>query len=251
MSEIDRTSPGSKAFAILRLCLGLCAILGAACVAFLFIAGFVLGIDAFFHHWAKTPSLFAALQSPRSANSGLYFGLTLSFLIYTSLAAAVIVVARLQGGSDWRGTIAWRPWRPERKVWLIVAATVAYGFSADFALSKFSPGSSAHLAMPDNFGAAVAFSVLAVIFAPVAEELVFRGWIFTRLRQNFSFLTTLLLTSAVFAALHYESTHFYALAIFPVGLALGAIRETTGSVKPAIAFHAFNNLIACGLSLLD
>jgi len=56
---------------------------------------------------------------------------------------------------------------------------------------------------------------------------------------------------AVFAGMHYEKTHLYALAVFPIGLALGAIREITGTIKSTISFHAFNNLIACVLGFLD
>ena len=98
--------------------------------------------------------------------------------------------------------------------------------------------------------AALGLSVLAVVFAPGVEELVFRGWIFTHLRRDFSFATALLASSVVFAGLHYDSTHLYALAVFPVGLALGAMREITGSIKPTIAFHAFNNFLACCLSFV-
>jgi uncharacterized protein len=245
LSEIGRPSLQLKTSAILKLCVGLAAILGAACAVALMIAGIALAIDSALRHWAKAPTLFPT-------HSGFGVGLALSFLLYTSVIVAVIGAARVQGGAgDWRDIVAWHPWRMDRRVWLIVGATIAYGFCADFALSRFSPGSSAHFTMPTNVSAAVALSILAVVFAPFAEELVFRGWIFTRMRQNFSFPVTLLLTSVVFAALHYDNTHLYALAVFPIGLALGAIREATGGIKPAIAFHALNNLIACGLSLLD
>jgi membrane protease YdiL (CAAX protease family) len=246
LSEIGGTSLRSKASAILIFCIGLGAILGVALVAALAIGGVAVGVDAFFHRLVKIPSLLAALES----NGRLYFGLALSYLIYISLIIGVIGVAWMQEGANWRDLVAWRPWRAGKRVWLIVGATAAYGFCADFALSTFFPDASAHFTMPSDLSAAIALSLLAVIFAPIAEELAFRGWIFTLLRRNFSFPATLLFSSAVFASLHYESTHLYALAVFPIGLALGAIRETTGSIRPAMVFHALNNLIACGLSLL-
>ncbi len=38
---------------------------------------------------------------------------------------------------------------------------------------------------------------------------------------------------------------------FPIGLALGVIRERTGSVKASITYHAINNLAAFCLSALS
>jgi membrane protease YdiL (CAAX protease family) len=58
-------------------------------------------------------------------------------------------------------------------------------------------------------------------------------------------------TAALFAFLHYEKTHLYALAIFPLGLALGLMREWSGSIKPTIAFHAVYNFSVLTLGLLD
>jgi membrane protease YdiL (CAAX protease family) len=60
-----------------------------------------------------------------------------------------------------------------------------------------------------------------------------------------------LISAALFASAHYESTHIYAPVVFPVGLALGGLRETTGSLKGSISFHAFYNAIAYGLALFD
>jgi membrane protease YdiL (CAAX protease family) len=41
------------------------------------------------------------------------------------------------------------------------------------------------------------------------------------------------------------------LAVFPVGLALGAIRETSGSLKASISFHAFFNAVAFALAAFN
>jgi membrane protease YdiL (CAAX protease family) len=181
-------------------------------------------------------------------------GLAASFLIYSAIGGAVLILARLQAGPDWREVIAWRPWRlldRRRAFWLISGCALVYSFAADFAFTYVDSKTGAWLKMPENRTEAAAIAILAVVFAPVVEELVFRGWIFTRLRRDFGFVTALLVSSAVFAGMHYESTHLYALAVFPIGLALGAIREVTGTIKSTIAFHAFNNLIACVLGFLD
>jgi membrane protease YdiL (CAAX protease family) len=243
----------SKLYGLGDLGFSLAAILALATVLCMFAAGAYFAAEELLPGWIGLHAASGAAPA-ESAKAAAYFGLAASFAIYFSVGLAVLIVARLRGGPNWRDLIAWRPWSLRGngpRFWLIIGAALVYGFAADFALGYFYPQSEAWFTMPEDKVAAVILVVLAVVVAPIVEELVFRGWIFTRLRQNFSFAAALLGSSIIFAALHYEATHLYAVAVFPVGLALGAIRELAGSVKPTIAFHAFNNLIACGLSLLD
>lgn len=177
--------------------------------------------------------------------------LALSFAAYAVLGVAVLAAARIHGGTDWRDLVAWRPFRLSRRIWLLAAATLAYSFVADAALGYFYPPAEGWFVAPQDAARAAALLVLAVAFAPVVEELIFRGYFYTVLHRRFGFWAALLVTSAAFAYLHYESTHLYALVVLPVGLLLGVIRETTGSVKPVIALHAFNNFLAVGSALLD
>jgi len=142
------------------------------------------------------------------------------------------------------------PMANHRGVYVVAAAALAYGFLADFAMHYFRPPADPWLTIPADPAGALMLTLVAVVCAPVAEELLFRGWIYTDLRRHLGFVTTLVATSAVFAWLHYESTHLYALAVFPIGLALGTMREITGSVKPPIAFHALNNFLAISLAYL-
>jgi len=257
LSKLKKQPFKSKIYALIDLGLSVGAIFVIAFVLCMFTVGAGLAIDSTLHRLTLTRSVRETVTAAFGAGNSkilTYAGLAMSCLIYVEVAFAVAIVARFRGGSDWRDLVAWRPWslwRSERGFWLIVGGTLAYGFAADFALTYFYPQSDAWLSMPKDLTAAIALSVLAVVFAPVVEELIFRGWIFTQLRRHFSFATALLASSIVFAGLHYESTHLYALVVFPVGLALGAIRELTGSIKPTIVFHAFNNFLACSLSFFD
>jgi len=250
--DIDHLKSKLYSLGELLLCLG--AILAVAAVLCMFMVGVLLAAEALFPRRMLPESFLEAMRSASRGQSSTYMGLAVSFLAYTGVGLAVLIVARYRGDADWRDLIAWRPWslrRSGRRFWLIVGAAFAYGFAADFALTYFYPPTEAWLAMPKDKVAAALLFVIAVVFAPLVEEVVFRGWIFTNLRSNFGFATALFASSIIFAGLHYESTHLYALAVFPVGLALGAIREITGSVKSTIAIHAFNNFIASCLGLLD
>lgn len=256
MRESDISLINSKAYAIYKLALSLLVIMGAAFILFLLTVSLIAAADAILPHWAlKRPfgETVRTAIAERDAVTLMYLGLLGSCLTYFSVGLAVLIVARLRGGSDWRELIAWRPWTfwlRKRSLWLLVGATLAYSFAADFAIAYLSPDTRDWLTMPKEEGAAALIAILAVGFAPVVEELVFRGWIYTNLRQNFGFATTALASSAIFAGLHYESTHIYALAVFPVGLALGVLREMTGSVKAAIALHGLNNFIAVCLTMI-
>jgi membrane protease YdiL (CAAX protease family) len=164
---------------------------------------------------------------------------------------AIVIAARWRGKSQWRDLIGWRPFRlGDRWVWLIMLAALIYSVTADSLIGHFFPHAPAQLSIPSDRVTAGALFALAVVFAPIAEELLFRGWIYTALRAHWGLWPALLTSSALFAFAHYEGTHLYALAVFPIGLALGLIRERTGSIKVSIGYHAFNNLAAFALAAL-
>jgi membrane protease YdiL (CAAX protease family) len=247
---------GSTLLALLRLGIALVTIAVIAALLLAFAAGLILALEEVLlaptlRERIPGTQLLRAVTGKEA--SSLTLGLALSFLAYGALSVAVLIEARRRGRSEWRSLVAWHPWNPgrtDRGVYLVAAAALAYGFLADLALRNFRPPTDPWLTLPADPAAALVLALVAVVCAPVAEELLFRGWIYSDLRRHLGFVTTLVVTSAVFAWLHYESTHLYALAVFPIGLALGAMREITGSVKPPIAFHAFNNFLAVGLVYL-
>jgi membrane protease YdiL (CAAX protease family) len=84
-----------------------------------------------------------------------------------------------------------------------------------------------------------------VIVAPVTEELLFRGflhrgWSMSRLGTS----GTIILTSAMWAALHQQYNWIGILCIFIMGLIFGWTRQRSGSTTLTIVLHALNNLIA-------
>src|SRR6202035_2475319 len=85
--------------------------------------------------------------------------------------------------------------------------------------------------------------VLAVIvvglLAPVGEELFFRGYMLTRLRQAWSPGPAILVTAIAFGIIHGEWVHGVLAA--GIGIYLGVVAERSGSVLPAIICHAANN----------
>jgi len=75
--------------------------------------------------------------------------------------------------------------------------------------------------------------------APLTEELVFRGYIQTRLEQRHGALLAILISSVLFGIFHMDLVHGTFACGF--GVYMGILAWRTGSIYPAIIAHAANN----------
>lgn len=96
------------------------------------------------------------------------------------------------------------------------------------------------------------YLLMIVIFAPVIEELLFRGVFYQRFRQDNRFLFALIFSSLAFGAIHVlpimwiSSSLIELVYIIPyglMGLFMALAFEETGSIFGAISVHFINNLI--------
>jgi membrane protease YdiL (CAAX protease family) len=86
---------------------------------------------------------------------------------------------------------------------------------------------------------------LTCVIAPICEEFLFRGYIFTALRNLRGTLPAAIMTGLVFGAVHAGSAP--ALDLVPLaalGFGLCLLYRRTGSLYPCIATHSLNNSIA-------
>jgi membrane protease YdiL (CAAX protease family) len=91
----------------------------------------------------------------------------------------------------------------------------------------------------------LAVSVLEyVIFAPIFEELAFRGVLFAMLRRRFDFLPAALISTSLFALAHGYSVIGF-ISVLWSGFLWAWIYERTGSLVPGMVAHAINNLLVC------
>jgi hypothetical protein len=90
--------------------------------------------------------------------------------------------------------------------------------------------------------------LLAGVFAPVCEELYFRGFVYPVLRCRFGVPAAVLITSCLFAAIHFDLVRFLFLAL--LGAFLTMVCEKTRSLIPAIAAHSAYNLASILLLFL-
>lgn len=120
----------------------------------------------------------------------------------------------------------------------LVGINVAYGFVLE----------RAHIAAPDvvsmlrDLVPLPVLVVWAVGFAPVVEELYFRGRLLDALDARVGRRWSGIVTSVLFAAVHGMKAFFPALLIF--GFALLWLRRKTGGLVASIVAHAINNAVA-------
>ncbi|MGB4800614.1 MAG: type II CAAX endopeptidase family protein [Candidatus Saccharimonadales bacterium] len=96
-----------------------------------------------------------------------------------------------------------------------------------------------------------------VILPPLAEEVLFRGFLYGGLRRALPFVVATALTSLIFAAGHLlggksgEPLLWIAgIDTFVLSWILCTVREKTGSILPGILIHAMKNLLAFSVLFL-
>jgi membrane protease YdiL (CAAX protease family) len=99
----------------------------------------------------------------------------------------------------------------------------------------------------------LAFATL-VILAPIAEEILFRGYLYGKLRKYVPVWAAILATSALFGFVHGQWN--VGLDVFALSIILCTLREVTGNIWAGVLLHMFKNGIAfyflfINTSLLD
>ena len=80
---------------------------------------------------------------------------------------------------------------------------------------------------------------LAVVMAPIVEEIIFRGCIYRFLKSQTSLMAAQIISGCVFSIMHANLLSFVPLIL--VGILLARIYEKTGNLRVSIWFHALFN----------
>jgi len=81
-----------------------------------------------------------------------------------------------------------------------------------------------------------------VIIAPIAEEIVFRGYFYKAFRDRFKPWYAIVMSAALFSAIHLEP--LAAVQLFVIGVVLAYVYEKTDNLMAPIALHVLNNAVA-------
>jgi uncharacterized protein len=91
----------------------------------------------------------------------------------------------------------------------------------------------------------IASAALTCVVAPICEELLFRGYIFTSLRNWRGTLPAAIITGLLFGGVHFGSAP--ALDLVPLaalGFGLCVLYRYSGSLYPCMIAHSLNNCLA-------
>jgi membrane protease YdiL (CAAX protease family) len=190
---------------------------------------------------------FAQLSLSTSANLILRYGLLLG------LAFAVGWWHRRRRLADYGVTTAGRPLRQHLGMAVLIFATVGIlPILLKFLAGVFPLGDSPpHWSLIESLegpGVWLYLFVGSFGLVPIAEELLARGYVQSRLAEDFGPAAAILITAIFFTFSHTQ--YFIAgplgagmLASLLIGsIVAGYVRHSTGSVLPAIIAHALGNL---------
>ena len=141
--------------------------------------------------------------------------------------------------------------KPSAFGWILVGLFATYVATALFAELVVQPEQediSGDLGVGDEtLLVAVVAVVLMVGLAPVAEELFFRGMLFSGLRDRMSPWPAALLAGLIFGSIHAPSGLTAVVPLAALGVMFCWLYERTGSLWPSVIAHAINNGLALAL----
>jgi membrane protease YdiL (CAAX protease family) len=100
----------------------------------------------------------------------------------------------------------------------------------------------------------ILIAVMAVLSAPIVEEVVFRGVLYSGLRSKIGTVATTATVTLLFGAVHYqqyEGAWASLLGLLALSFVLTLIRAVTRSLLPCFVVHLIYNLIGATFILIS
>ena len=169
-----------------------------------------------------------------------------------ALAVGSLVLYGWEGFAAWlfslrsagRSFVLWGFRRPTKAYfWVVPLGLVAvYAFSIVHDIIVHPKQQAIVSDFPHSVLGAGMFVLVAVVMAPLFEEIVFRGFLFRGFANSWGWVWGALASAAIFGAAHLQLDVFLPLAA--LGFVLAWAYKPTGSLWTCITMHALFNLIA-------
>ncbi|MGH6767408.1 MAG: lysostaphin resistance A-like protein [Xanthobacteraceae bacterium] len=216
-----------------------------------YLATLAWGLLAALASAAVTTAALPLLIAGRPGADSMYDAQTLGIMSVVGVIAELVVVifAVRRSGlkvSDYLGFV--RPTR--RQVVIAFATMIAFVATVDVVtvlLGKevVTPFQDEVYRTADSAVAMLVLSIAVLVAAPVGEEIMFRGFLFRGWIQTpRDVIPVIVLTSALWSAMHSQYDWVGIAQIFLTGLLLGWLRWWSGSTLLVIGLHALNNIWA-------
>ncbi len=98
-------------------------------------------------------------------------------------------------------------------------------------------------------GEIAVYFVLVSVLAPIAEEIIFRGYVYAGLRRFLPARSAIILGAVLFAGVHLNSDAFLIIAL--IGALLCLLYERTRSLLPGMIAHGLHNGLVLAVMLLQ
>jgi membrane protease YdiL (CAAX protease family) len=189
---------------------------------------------------------WTVFQTPQAQMRPQIVGDLVTVCIQTALT---LLVVKLRRGQRVRDYLALRrvPWR-EARPWIfsgVVAALLAV------VIRRITNGatSSVNLFTQSDI---ILLLVTIIVLVPVSEEVFYRGFLLTGLRETrFGDSLAIPFGATMWAFVHANATWHGVAAIFLLGCLLGVMRTACRSIVPGLFVHAVLNCLAIGILVMD
>lgn len=196
-----------------------------------------------------------AIVATDSTSNGALLGVGIVLIVVNVASVGVaLLLAKMHGKPSAAGFGLRRP-PLARAVGLLLAVGIGFTVASVLWVAALGLDGEDGQALTDRLGTDGALTILILIvvltiLAPLAEELLFRGYVFRALRNSQGVWPAAITTGVLFAATHIgwiPIAFMVPIVLFGIGLCL--LYHWTASLYPGIALHALNNSIPLAAAL--
>jgi membrane protease YdiL (CAAX protease family) len=171
----------------------------------------------------------------------------LQFFLYVLLMGVLYLLVAGRYHEPFWGALGWTFPIPRAWLCLIAGPALTITLSVLGVLMKAPTESSLIEEMITSRASLALFIVFGVVFAPIFEELLFRGFLFPLLARSMGPWLGIAFTALLFGLLHGAQNHWawqQMVLIGAAGAAFGYARYQTGSTTAGFLMHAAYNATA-------
>ncbi|MBS4048555.1 MAG: CPBP family intramembrane metalloprotease [Alphaproteobacteria bacterium] len=199
-----------------------------------FIVSLAFGLVLYF---TEDGYVLEALQEPDIGGTNIILSTLILMLLLSWFG---LRNARRAADGDLREGLGWLPLRNRRQLALMTAALLVYGLVLSFLNVNPYPELTGQMRAVNPL-LLVPGALLVGVIGPIAEELFFRGWLWTALRKYWSVPRTMLATGLFWYAIHFTHGLLYMAILLPAIVVITLVRQVGGSLRASILVHVIYN----------
>jgi hypothetical protein len=129
-------------------------------------------------------------------------------------------------------------------VWPILLLAFSFGSDALLYLLDVNPVADWMTEVYDSARCFPCLMIAVVLLAPLLEELIFRGFVFTGIQARLGPAWAVVLSTVPWALMHMQYQWYYVLVVTMLGALFGLARWRTNSLFIPLAMHMLQNALA-------